>query len=155
MKALLEGQTRALEKRLSCIEATQESTSGRAKRSFGGDQSAYLDDASAGERAGSAFSRRDEVVVDSLLPAIGKVGIAGGSNLVMGFREISRIKTAVSKLSSSVDFPLWEIRFEGFLNLVIVCRLETDIDMLVGDPPITSRFLLNQTLSETSNKTST
>ena len=67
----------------------------------------------------------------------------------MRFREISSIKTAVPKLGSSVEFPLWKRRFEGF-DLAKDCMqaFTTTIDMPVGDPSRTSRFVHDQGFSE-------
>ena len=69
----------------------------------------------------------------------------------MGSREISSIKPAVPKFGSSVEFPLWKRRFEGF-DLANDCMeaFTTAIDMPVGDPSVTSCFLLDQGFSEAS-----
>ena len=70
----------------------------------------------------------------------------------MGSRETSSIKSAVPKFNSSgVEFPLWKRRFEG-LALANDCMqaFTTAIDMPVGDPSVTSLFLLDQGFSEAS-----
>ena len=115
MRALIEALKRALEERLSRVEAAQESRGARIRRSTSEDQASYLDDdAASGERVGSASGRRGGVNPDSLPQAVGEVGIVGGSTFALSPREISSIKTAVPKLGSSADFPLWKRRFEGF-----------------------------------------
>lgn len=118
--------------------------------SVGGDQSSYPDDAGAGERAGSASGHAREVIIDSLLPAIGEVGTAGRSILAIGYREKYSIKTALPKLASSFDFSLWKRRFEDFaVSNDCMQAVTSYVDMPVGDPPDTSRFFLDQGVSET------
>ena len=71
----------------------------------------------------------------------------------MGSREISSIESAIPKFGSSVEFPLWKRRFEGFA-LANDCMqgFTTAIDTPAGDPSVTSRFLLDQGFSEASER---
>ena len=113
-------------------------TSGLQEGSVSGLQPLHPEDAGTGERAGSASpSRRDEgVIIKSLRQTIGEVEVAGGSSLALGSsREISSIKTAVPNLGSSVDFPLWKRRFEGFaLSNYCMQAYTTVTNIPVGDP---------------------
>ena len=115
------------------------------------DRSYLDDDAASGERVGSASGRRGGVNPDSLPQAVGEVGIVGGSTFALSPREISSIKTAVPKLGSSADFPLWKRRFEGFaLSNDCMQSYTSTIDMPVGDPSVSSQFLIDQGFSEIS-----
>ena len=72
----------------------------------------------------------------------------------MGSRDTSSIKSALPKFNGSgVEFPLWKRRFEGFALANDCMRaFMTAIDMPVGNPSVTSRFLLDQCFSEASVK---
>lgn len=73
-----------------------------------------------------------------------EVKIAGRRSLAVGSREIRSVKTAVPKLGSSVEFPLWKKRFEGFaLPNDCTQAFTTAPNMPVGDSSVTSRFLLD------------
>ena len=142
LKQQLATQARTFEERLSEIEANR-GAGGQQEASAGGDQppTGFVG-VGTSEQAGFAASSRVGVNTDSLLQTVGdEVEIAGGSSLAVGSREISSIKSAVPKLGSSVEFPLWKRRFEGFaLANDCMQAFKTAIDMPVGDPSVTSCF---------------
>lgn len=70
--ALREAQIGTLVKRLSRIEPV---TRGRIKGPVGKDPPTYLDGAVAGDRAGSALGCRGGFTADSLLSAVGRLGL--------------------------------------------------------------------------------
>ena len=158
LKKQLASQARLLEERLSAIEASRENTVGLQAAPTGGDQpSSGVEGAGTSEQAGFASSRRFGVTTDSLLQTIGDfVDISGGSSLSIGPRETSSIKSAVPKFNgSSVEYPLWKRRFEGYaITSGCMQAFTTVTDMMVGDPSVTSRFLLDQGFSEISVKRS-
>ena len=99
MRALIEALKRALEERLSRVEAAQESRGARIRRSTSEDQASYLDDAAAGrERVEPASGRRDGATPNSLSRAVGEDDIAGYSTFAPSPRKTSSITTAISKL---------------------------------------------------------
>ena len=69
----------------------------------------------------------------------------------MGSLESGIIQSANPKFNGGVQFPLWKQRFEGVaLANDRMQAFTTAIDMPVGDPSVTSCFLLHQGLSEVS-----
>ena len=105
----------------------------------------------AGGQAGFAPSSRVGVTTNSLLQTIGdSVSIAGGSSLSIGPRETSSIKFAVSKFNgSSVEYHMRKRRFEGYaITNGCMQAFKTVTDMMVGDPSVTSHFLLDQGFTE-------
>ena len=144
LKEQLAMQARTFEERLSAIEASPDA-GGLQEASAGGDQppTGFVG-VGTSEQAGFAGSRRVGVNSDSLLQTVGDEDeIAGGSSLAVGSREIRSIKSAVPKFGSSVEFPLWKRRFEGFaLANDCMQAFTTTIDMPVGDPSVTSHFCL-------------
>ena len=89
------------------------------------------------------------------LPSSG-VDISGGSSLSIGPRETSSIKSAVPKFNGSgVEYPLRKRREEGYaITSGCMQAFTTVTDMMVGDPSVTPRFLLDQGFTETSVKRS-
>ena len=126
LKEQLASQARLFEGRLSAIEASRENTGGLQAAPTGGDQpSSGVEGAGTSEQAGFASSRRFGVTTDSLLQTIGDfVDISRGSSLSIGPRETSSIKSAVPKFNgSSVEYPLWKRRFEGYAITVSYTHL--------------------------------
>ena len=116
-KEQLASQARLFEERLSAIEESRENTGGLQAAPNGGDQPlSGVEGAGTSEQAAFASSRRFGVATNSLLQTIGDgVDISGGSSLSIEPRETSSIKSAVLKFNgSSVDYPLWKRRFEGY-----------------------------------------
>ena len=150
LKEQLATRTRTFDERLSAIEASRDAC-GLQEASAGGNQPPTgFEGVGTSGQAGFATSSRVGVNIDSLLQTVGDdVEIARGSSLAVGFREISSIKTAVLKLGSSVEFPLWKQRFEGF-TLANDCMQDftTANNMPIGDPSVTYRFVLDQGFSE-------
>ena len=130
LKERFASQARLFEERLSAIEASRDA-GGLQEASAGGDQppTGFV---GAGTSEQAAF--------------------AGGSSLAVGSREISSIESAIPKFGSSVEFPLWKRRFEGFaLTNDCMQAFTSAIDIPVGDPSVICR-LLDQGFSETSVK---
>ena len=80
-RVLIKAQTRNLVERLSRTEEAQGNRGGRIGKSACEDQASY-----PGEQARSASGRRGGVTIDSLLQAVGEVGIAGGSTFALSPR---------------------------------------------------------------------
>ena len=135
LKEQLASQTRLCEESMSAIEANSSGVEG----------------AGISEQAGFASSRRFGVATDSLLQTIGDdVDISGGSSLSNGPRETSSIKSAVPKFNGSgVEYPRWKRRYEGYAITSGCLQAFTTVnDTMVGDPSVTSRFLLDQGFTE-------
>ena len=116
-----------------------------------------LEGAGTSEQAGFASIRRFGVATDSLLQTVGDdVVISWGRSPSIGHRETSNIKSTVPKFNcSGGEFPLWNRRFEGYaITSGCMQAFTTVIDMMVGDPSVTSRFLLDQGFTEISVKRS-
>ena len=126
LKEQLASQARLFEERLSAIEERRENTGG-------------LQPTPTGSR-----------------PSLSGVDISGGSSLSIGPKETSSIKSAVPKFTGSgVEYRLWKRRFEGYaVTSGCMQAFTTVTDMMVGDPSVTSRFLLHQGLTEISVKRS-
>ena len=158
LKEQLASQARLFEERLSASDASRENTGGLQAAPTGVDQpSSGVEGAGTSEQAGFAFSRRFGVATDSLLQTIDNdVDISGGSSLSIRPRETSSIKSAALKFNGSgVDYPLWNRRFEGYaITSGCMQAFTTVTDMMVGDPSVTSRFLLDQGFTEISVKRS-
>ena len=83
------------------------------------------------------------------------VDISEGSSLSSGPRETSSITSAVPNFNrSGVEYPLWKRRFEGYAITSGCMQAFTTVADMVGDPCVTSRFLLDQGFTENSVKTS-
>lgn len=85
----------------------KESTAGQGEESHGGDYPFDLGGPGARERAGSASSRRDVVITDSLLPTVGEAGTPEGDILAIESSEISNVTTAIPKLVKTFYFRRW------------------------------------------------
>ena len=146
-------QATRFEERLRAIEAIRDG-GGLHETSAGGHRppTGFKGVGTSGQ-AGFATSSRVGVTTNSLLHIIGdEIEIAAGSSLAVGSRETSSIKSAVPKFNGSgVEFPLWKRRSMGFaLDKDCMQTFTTAIDMPVGDPSVTFRFLPDQGLSEAS-----
>ena len=158
LKEQLASQARLFEERLSAIKASRENTVGLQAAPTGGDQpSQGVESAGTKEEAGFAPGRRFRVATDSLLQTIGgDVDIPGGSSLSIGSRKTSSIKSSVPKFNGSgVEYPLWKRRFQGdAITSGCMQAFTTVADTMVGDPSVTSRFVLDQGCTEISVKRS-
>ena len=144
-KKRLASQARLFEEMLSAIGASRQEASA-------GDQSptGFEGVGTSGQR-GFATSGRVGVITTSLLQTVGdEFEIAGGSSLAVGSLETSSIKSAGPQFNGSgVELPLWKRGFNGFaLANDCMQTFTTAIDMPVGDPSVTPRFLLDQGFSE-------
>ena len=148
LKEQLHSQARLFEKRLSAIEPGRKNTGGLQAAPIGGDQpSSGVQGAGTSAQSGFASSRRFGVATDSLMQTIGNgVDILGGSSLSIGPKETSSIKSAVSKFNGSgAEYPLWRRPFEGHaITSGCMQAFTTEADIMVDDPSVTSRFLLDQ-----------
>ena len=115
--------------------------------SAGGEQPpTYFGGVGTSGEAGFATSSRVGITTNSLLQTVvDEVEIAGEGSLAVGSRETSNMKCAVPNFNGSgVKFALWKRRVKGFADANdFMAPFTVAIDMPVGDPSVSSRFLVD------------